>query len=107
MQWHVTVSESVLDDLRWFGKKEGRWILRELEQNLSADPLVETRNVKTLRANPIAHKELRLAGKYRVLFNLDETTRSVQVILVGEKRGNRLLVRGEEFTVHHESDSPE
>jgi len=107
MEWHVTVSESALDDVRWFGKKQGRWILRELDQQLSADPVTATRNLKILRFNPVAQRELRLAGKYRVLFNVDEKALSVSIVLVGEKRGNRLIVRGEEFEAHHESDSAE
>jgi hypothetical protein len=31
----------------------------------------------------------------------------VTIVLVGEKRGNRLIVLVEEFSEHHESDSPE
>ena len=31
MSWTVTLKESVLDDLRWFGKKDGRLLLREAE----------------------------------------------------------------------------
>src|SRR5438876_9585834 len=104
MEWQASLSESVIDDLRWFGKKEARWILRELEEQLSSDPLATTRNLKTLRPNRVAQRELRLGGKYRVLFNVDVDAGSVDVIVAGEKRGNRLLIRGEEFTAHHESD---
>ena len=49
----------------------------------------------------------RLFGKYRVLFNVDREEEEVTIILVGEKRGNSLFVRGQEFTVHHESDPAE
>jgi mRNA-degrading endonuclease RelE of RelBE toxin-antitoxin system len=97
----------VIDDLRWFGKKDGRLLLNEAEERLSADPTAETANLKTLRPNPVAQRELRLFGKYRVLFNVDEVAREVTIVLVGEKRGNALFVRGEEFTAHHESGSPE
>jgi mRNA-degrading endonuclease RelE of RelBE toxin-antitoxin system len=107
MRWTVALKESVIDDLRWFGKKDGRLLLREAEAWLSAEPLAETRNMKTLRPNPVAQRELRLFGKYRVLFNVDEKAEEVTIVLVGEKRGNALLVQGKEFTVHHESDSTE
>ena len=60
--------------------------------------------MKTLRPNPIAQRELRLFGKYRLLFNVDEDARCAVVVLVGEKRGNVLLVQGKEFREHHESD---
>jgi len=107
MAWTVRLKESVIDDLRWFGKRDGRLLLAEAEQRLSSDPLVETRNVKTLRPNFVAQRELRLFGKYRVLFNVDEDAEEVTIVLVGEKRGNSLLVQGEEFTAHHESDPAE
>ena len=103
MSWTVTLQESVLDDLRWFGKKEGRLLLREAEEYLGIDPLAETRNTKTLRPNPVAHRDLRLRGCNRFLFNVDEAEREVTIVLVGEKQGDALLVQGEGFTEHHES----
>jgi hypothetical protein len=63
MSWTVTLRESVIDDLRWF-------------------------------------------GKYRVLFNVNEEAQDVDIILVGEKRGNSLIVQGEEFAAH-EGDTTE
>lgn len=107
MRWTVALKESVIDDLRWFGKKEGRVVLREAKACLSAGPLAETHNMKTLRPNPLAQRELRLFGKYRVLFSVDEKAEEVLIVLIGEKRGNALFVQGEEFTAHHESDSAE
>jgi len=53
----------VIDDLRWFGKKDGRILLKEVEQRLPADPLTVTQNMKTLRPNPVAQRELRLLRK--------------------------------------------
>ena len=38
------------------------------------------------------------------MFNVDEETEQVIIILVGEKRGNSLIVQEEEFTAHDESD---
>jgi mRNA-degrading endonuclease RelE of RelBE toxin-antitoxin system len=107
MNWTVAVKESVIEDLRWFGKKDGRTLLREVASRLGDDPTTENRNVKTLRPNPVAQREIRLFGKYRALFNLDEEAREVTIVLVGEKRDNSLIVRGEEFTAHHESNPPE
>ena len=107
MSWTITLKESVIDDVRWFGKKDGRLLLREAQQHLATDPLAATKNLKTLRPNPIAQRELRLRGSYRVLFNVDEEAREVTIVLVGEKQGESLLVRGEEFTAHHESDPSE
>jgi mRNA-degrading endonuclease RelE of RelBE toxin-antitoxin system len=107
MAWSVELKESVIDDLRWFGKKNGRQLLREALQRLEEYPLAETRQMKTLRPNPVAQRELRLFGKYRVLFNADRSAQVVTIVLVGEKRGEALLVQGEEFTEHHETDPTE
>jgi mRNA-degrading endonuclease RelE of RelBE toxin-antitoxin system len=104
MAWQVEVKEAALDHLRWFGKRTGRLILRKALERLCADPLADTRNMKTLRPNPVAQREIRLFGKYRVLFSVDEQEKQATIILVGEKRGNTLLVCGEEFS-DHESDS--
>jgi mRNA-degrading endonuclease RelE of RelBE toxin-antitoxin system len=98
---------SVIDDLRWFGRKDGRLLLDAAEQRLAHDPTAEDRNLKTLRTNPVAQRELRLFGKYRVLFNVDTESETVTVVLVGEKRGDALIVRGEEFRGHHEDHPPE
>jgi mRNA-degrading endonuclease RelE of RelBE toxin-antitoxin system len=107
MPWTVTLKPSVIKDLLWFGKKVGRVLLDEAERQLSVDPLAETKNMKTLRPNNAAQRELRLFGKYRVLFNTEIDKHEVTIILVGEKRGSTLIVQGKEFTEHHESDPPE
>jgi mRNA-degrading endonuclease RelE of RelBE toxin-antitoxin system len=107
MSWTVTLKESVVDDLRWFGRKDARILLSEAVTRLSKLPLAETRSTKTLRPNPVAQRELRLFGRYRVLFNVDTKTKEVTIVLIGEKRGNGLFVRGQEFTAHDESNPSE
>ncbi|MCW8131214.1 MAG: hypothetical protein KIS92_12770 [Planctomycetota bacterium] len=67
-------------------------------KRLEQDPTVETRNMKTLRENPIAQRELRLHGKYRILFNVDLERRTVTILVVAIKRHNVMYVRGERFT---------
>jgi mRNA-degrading endonuclease RelE of RelBE toxin-antitoxin system len=104
MTWTVEVKEAAVEHLQWFGKKTGRKLLKHALEYLEQDPLATTKNLKTLRPNPVADRELRLFGMYRVLFSVDEDASLVTIILVGEKRGNQLLVMGEEFTEHHESD---
>lgn len=69
------------------------------------DPPGETRHLKTLRANPVAERELRLFGRYRVLFTVNTGEAVVTISLVGEKRGNSLFVQGKRFRAH-ESSSP-
>src|SRR5712692_8689307 len=105
MAWTVTLKESVIQDLRWFGRKDGRLLLNTAVERLTANPLAETRHLKTLRPNPVAQRELRLFGKYRVLFNVNRPRQRVTIVLVGEKRGDALIVQGRRYTEHHESDS--
>jgi mRNA-degrading endonuclease RelE of RelBE toxin-antitoxin system len=105
MPWTVTLRESVIKDLRYFGRKVGRLILKEARKQLTQDPLADKRQMRTLRPNAVAQRELRLFGKYRVLFNVDAASHVVDMVLVGEKRGNSLIVQGREFVAHHESNS--
>ena len=107
MTWIVEVKEAAVEHLRWLGKKTGRLLLQKALDILSENPLAESKHLKTLRPNPMAQKELRVWGKYRVLFSVNEEENRVTIILVGEKRGNKLLVMGEEFSAHHEGNSAE
>lgn len=105
MSWSVNFADSVEEDLRWFDRKTRRHIAEEAIARLADNPLAETRNMKTLRPNAIAQRELRLSGKYRVLFNVDEGNNQVLVVVVGEKEREKLIVRGEEFDLHYEDNS--
>jgi mRNA-degrading endonuclease RelE of RelBE toxin-antitoxin system len=89
-------------DLRHLGRKNERLIMKELERlaPLAADPDFETRNLKTLRENAVAQRELRLWGKVRVLFNIDVERRTVILVVVGLKRRAALIVRGREYHMH-------
>ena len=73
MPWQIQIKESVLGDLQWFGKVKARQLLEESLDLLRHDPLAETKKLRTLRPNPISQREVRLRGKYRVLFNVDES----------------------------------
>ena len=100
------MKESVIDDLLALGRKEARTVLRAATARLEADPLAEARNLKVLRPNPVAQRELRLAGRCRILFTVDAAQHVVTIVAVGEKRGESLIVQGHRFTAH-ESDPTE
>ena len=91
---------SVQRDLRWLGPKDSRWLLKEAALRLRNDPTVQTQNLKALRENSVAERELRLRGKYRVLFNVDLQRREITLVVVGLKRGEALYVRGKRFADH-------
>ena len=78
--WRVLLKESAVDDLQALGRKAGRSVLKEASRRLETDP------------------------SYRVLFNVNRPQQRVTIVLVGEKRGDALIVQGRRFTEHHESD---
>ena len=82
-------------------------MLKAATARLAENPEVESRHVKTLRPNPVAQRELRLRGRYRVLFNVDRAARTATIVVVGEKRGDALFVQGRRFATHHESHPPQ
>ena len=100
----IKLTEGAEADLRHFTAYARRIIVDGMELHLSHQPCEGTRRLKPLRPNPVAGWELRL-GDYRVLYDVDEDRRVVTVQVIGEKQGNRLVVKGEEYT-EHESDQP-
>jgi len=88
-------SAAAREDLRWLGRANERWVLKETLKRLRDDPTLEARNLKSLRENALAQRELRLHGKYRILFNVDLQRREVTILVVGIKRHNELFVRGQ------------
>src|SRR3954470_20832625 len=77
-------------------------LIREtIEEQLQFEPGVETKNRKPLRqpAPFAAQWEIRFGpdNRFRVLYDVNEEQRAVQIVAIGEKQGNRLIVRGEEI----------
>jgi mRNA-degrading endonuclease RelE of RelBE toxin-antitoxin system len=74
-------------------------VLHALNVQLRHEPLRMTRNRKPLRPNPLAPWELRV-GPLRVFYEVDaEETGVVNILAIGIKTGNRLLIAGEEMHV--------
>lgn len=91
----VVRSRFLLEDLRWLGRKQQRLLLKEALRRLEQDPLASTRNMKDLRPNALAQRELRLFGKYRLFYNVDPAENAVTLVRAGRKRGSQLFMRGE------------
>jgi hypothetical protein len=71
-------------------------VLDAIERRLTHEPLIETRNRKPLRPNPIAPWELR-AGTLRVFYDVSEgPLPTVRVLAVGVKDRNVLRIGGQE-----------
>jgi mRNA-degrading endonuclease RelE of RelBE toxin-antitoxin system len=68
-----------------------------VDQQLLYQPLVETRNRKPMRPNPVALWELRV-GNLRVYYDVSESPKKAVLIqAVGVKRRNRLFIGREEI----------
>jgi mRNA-degrading endonuclease RelE of RelBE toxin-antitoxin system len=82
------------------GAKFDRLIREKIEEQLIFEPNVETKNRKPLRqpAPFAAEWEIRIGpdNRFRVLYDIDEEQRIVQILAIGEKVGNRLFVAGKE-----------
>lgn len=66
-----------------------------VDEQLTHEPTVETRNRKPMRPNPLAPWELRI-GQLRVYYSVEEQPQQlVTVLAVGIKDRNRVLIGGE------------
>jgi hypothetical protein len=68
-----------------------------VDRQLAHQPLIETRNRKPMRPNPLAPWELRI-GNLRVYYDVVEAPESIVYIrAVGIKYRNRVMIGGEEI----------
>jgi hypothetical protein len=74
---------------------------RTINEQLTFTPIEETRNRKPLEEPALfeASWELRCGpdNRFRVFYDVDSALREVQVLAIGVKDRNRLLVGGEEY----------
>ena len=74
-------------------------MLDAIERQLVREPLIETRNRKPLRPNPLAPWELRV-GELRVFYEVAaDDPRVVRVLAVGKKERQILRIGGQEITL--------
>lgn len=92
--YRIEFAQSAFRDLKALRRFGQQLVLDGIEARLADQPLIETANRKRLRPNEVADWELRL-GKFRVLYNVDETAQVVIVQAIGYKIGNELYIRGE------------
>ena len=81
--------------------KYHRLVAATIKEQLSHTPVRETRNRKPLEdpASFGATWELRFGPKnsFRVFYDVNHEENTVFVLAIGEKKGNRLFIGGEEF----------
>jgi mRNA-degrading endonuclease RelE of RelBE toxin-antitoxin system len=91
--YSISYTEQAIEDLQSFKKREQNVILDGVEQQLRYEPTKETRNRKRTRPNETAQWELRL-GDFRVLYNVDDQIRIVEIQRIGEKQRDAFFFRG-------------
>ncbi len=97
MAYDVEFAECVTGHLRTLASAERGRVLDAIARQLVHEPLLETRNRKPLRPNPIAPWELRV-GSMRVFYEVaSDATNTVRVLAVGKKNRSVLLIGRKEI----------
>jgi len=92
MQFRIEYAPATIAHLRALTARQQSIVLDGVARYLSVDPMVETRNRKPMRPNPVAPWELRL-GNLRVYFDVVTEPESVVVVLaVGVKEPNAVRI---------------
>jgi addiction module RelE/StbE family toxin len=94
--FEVVFTESAVADVQYLKKSDQNIVLDAIEQQLTKEPLVQTRNRKPLRPNDLSSWEARV-GSHRVFYDVDETNQKVTIRAVGWKEHNKLFIRGKEY----------
>ena len=96
----LAFAAAVTDHLRAIDAKYHALIREKIGEQLRFEPGAETKNRKPLQPPAVfgATWELRFGpgNRFRVLYDIDEEQHAVQIVAIGEKDGNRLIVGGEE-----------
>jgi|GraSoiStandDraft_16_1057320.scaffolds.fasta_scaffold233696_2 mRNA-degrading endonuclease RelE of RelBE toxin-antitoxin system len=86
--------------LRAIDAKYHNLVRENISERLRFEPGAETKNRKPLRqpAPFAATWEIRFGpeNRFRVLYDIDEQARMVQILAIGEKERERLFIGGEE-----------
>ncbi len=103
MPYRIEFADSVREHLEALAANERAGVLHAIEEQLTHEPLSETRNRKRLRPNPVAPWELRV-GNIRAFYEAQEAdpdktgesefAGAVYVLAVGKKEGNVLRIGG-------------
>jgi mRNA-degrading endonuclease RelE of RelBE toxin-antitoxin system len=97
MAYQVEFAESVKAHLQVLTVGQQATVLDAIQRQLTNEPLVETRNRKPLRPNPVAPWELRV-GSMRVFYDVSKgPPQVVRVLAVGVKDRNVLRIGGQEI----------
>jgi mRNA-degrading endonuclease RelE of RelBE toxin-antitoxin system len=96
----LAFASEVTKHLRAIDSKHHALIREKIGEHLRFEPAAETTNRKPLRqpAPFAATWEIRFGpdNRFRVLYDIDEEARVVQIMAIREKQKERLIIAGEE-----------
>ena len=99
--FEILYDPEVRGHLRRIDRKHHRLMRQMIEDRLSCEPQMETRNRKPLTRPSLWEYvwELRFGpdNRFRVFYQTDPGSGTVHVVAIGEKREDRLHIGGEEF----------
>lgn len=95
MAYRIEFSPESEGHLRCLTARQQAMILDTVDEQLGHQPMVETKNRKPMRLNPLAPWELRI-GDLRVYYDVEEKPEAVVYInAVGLKERNQVRIAGE------------
>jgi prevent-host-death family protein len=97
MKWDVSLKDSVRDDLRWFGKKDGRLILQAALQLLTEDPLAQTKNMKSFGQMLLPSASCACLANTGCCSMLTATTARLPCLLLGKNEGTSCWFKERSF----------
>ena len=99
MAYRIQFTNSAEEHFSDLTAREQAMVLNAVKVQLRHEPTKETRNRKPLRPNPLAPWELRV-NSLRVFYEVDALQSNlVNVLAIGIKRGNQLIVSGQEIKI--------
>jgi mRNA-degrading endonuclease RelE of RelBE toxin-antitoxin system len=97
LPYSIEYSPDAEDHLRFLTARQQAIVLDTVDEQLTHQPTVETRNRKPMRPNPLAPWELRI-GPLRVYYDVEDTPEpKVYIRAVGIKERNRVRIAGAIF----------
>ena len=97
MTYRIVYSPECEEHLRALKSRDRAIVMDAVDDQLTHQPGVETRNRKPMRPNPVAPWELRV-GDLRVYYGFDDGLEPVvHVLAVGIKDHNVVRIGGKEF----------
>ena len=94
--FRIEFTSGAVDDLRALRRYDQEQVIGAIDGQLTDQATESSRNRKRLRPNRLSEWELRV-GEFRVFYNADVEQAVVTIEAVGQKRGNKLFLGGEEY----------